>query len=67
MAAIENFRKNLRREAEAQGMTHRELARRAKIHFTTLSRILNGNNSPTIPAAERLAKAVGIPLEKILS
>lgn len=67
MAALDNFRRNLRSECDKLEMTHRELARKSKLHHVSVSRILNGHVIPTIPVAERLAKAVGVPLEKIFS
>ena len=38
----------------------RELARRAKVGFVTVSRIENGHISPTVAMLEKLAKALEI-------
>lgn len=67
MAAIDNFRDNIRAQCDALGISHRDLAKKARVHYVTLSRILNGHNAPSIPVAERLAKAVGSTLEKIVA
>lgn len=67
VAASDNFRKNVREEAERRGMTHRDLAKKAKMHFVSLSRILNGKTEPSLPVAERIAKAINKSLEEILS
>jgi transcriptional regulator with XRE-family HTH domain len=67
VAALDNFRDNIRSRCEEKGLTHRDLAKKAKVHHVTISRILNGHHSPSIPVAERLAKALGSTLEKILA
>jgi len=38
----------------------RELAKRAKVGFVTVSRIENDHISPTVTMLEKLAKALGI-------
>jgi transcriptional regulator with XRE-family HTH domain len=47
---------------EKRGYSMRELARRAKVGFVTVSRIENGHISPTVAMLEKLAKALGIGL-----
>ena len=66
VAALDNFRENLRKRCEKTRISQRELARRADVHFVTVNRILTGDMEPTVPLAERLAVAVGSTLEKIL-
>ena len=50
----------LRHWREKRGYSVRELARRAKVGFVTVSRIENGHISPTVAMLEKLAKALGI-------
>jgi transcriptional regulator with XRE-family HTH domain len=38
----------------------RELARRARVGFVTMSRIENGHMSPTVAMLEKLARPLGI-------
>jgi transcriptional regulator with XRE-family HTH domain len=66
VAALENFRENLRKRCERQRISQRDLADKAGVHFTTVSRVLMGHIEPSVPLAEQLAEATGISLEKIL-
>jgi len=50
----------LRYWREKRGYSVRELARRAKVGFVTVSRIENGHISPTVAMLEKLAKALEI-------
>jgi len=50
----------LRQWREKRGYSMRELARRAKVGFVTVSRIENGHISPTVSMLEKLAKALEI-------
>jgi transcriptional regulator with XRE-family HTH domain len=50
----------LRHWREQRGYSVRELARRARVGFVTVSRIENGHMSPTVAMLEKLAKALGI-------
>ena len=45
---------------QKRGYSVRELAKRAKVGFVTVSRIENGHISPTVAMLEKLAKALGI-------
>jgi transcriptional regulator with XRE-family HTH domain len=50
----------LRHWRQKRGYSVRELARRAKVGFVTVSRIENDHISPTVTMLEKLAKALGI-------
>lgn len=65
MPWIENFRHNLLRTIEVNKVSRSELARRAGIHFVTISRILNGHMEPSISTAEKLAIAAGMSAESV--
>jgi len=49
----------LRQWREKRGYSVRELARRARVGFVTVSRIENGHISPTVAMLEELASALG--------
>lgn len=66
-SATDIFRDNLRTACERKGMSQHELARKSDVHYVTVNRIFRGHITPTIPVAERLAKAVGFSLEKIFA
>ena len=50
----------LRHWRERRGYSVRELARRARVGFVTVSRIENGHINPTVMMLEKLAKALEI-------
>jgi transcriptional regulator with XRE-family HTH domain len=66
-AKIELFRANVRREASRTGMRFQELAARAGIHSTYLSRVLHGKSEPTLSVCEKIAAALGTSLEALLA
>lgn len=47
-------------------MSQEDLANKAKIHRVTLANIERGAKTPTLDTLERLAKALGLPLRKLL-
>lgn len=60
MPLLQNFVANLREAMEEKDISGAELARRSKLHWVTISRILNGHLSPTLETCEKLATAVGM-------
>jgi len=56
LAKIKEFR-------EEKGMTQEELAQKAKVNRTTLSKIESGYRNATIETLMRLASAMGLSLE----
>jgi len=52
----------LRHWRDKRGYSVRELAKRAKVGFVTVSRIENGHISPTVAMLEKLARALKIDL-----
>ena len=54
----------LRHWREKRGYSVRELAKRAKVGFVTVSRIENDHISPTVAMLEKLAKALGISVRE---
>jgi XRE family transcriptional regulator, regulator of sulfur utilization len=51
---------------ELRGWSQEELARRASVHRVSLANVERGARQPTLATLERLAKALGVPLVKLL-
>jgi XRE family transcriptional regulator, master regulator for biofilm formation len=52
---------------EEKGLTQDELAKRAKLTKPYISQLENGvRKNPSLPALERLAKALGVPVTELL-
>lgn len=66
MAALNNLRENLRVCCDLPDVTQRSVADKALISYVYLNRILQGHAVPTLPVAERLAKAVGVSLGTLI-
>ncbi len=57
----------LKKLREESGMTQDELAKRAKLSTPYVSQIENGvRKNPSLPALQRLAKALGVPVTELL-
>ena len=67
MAALENFRTNLRGLCQKRGVSQRQLATLAGVHYVTVNRVLQGILAPTVPLAEKLTKAAGGDMKKIFA
>jgi transcriptional regulator with XRE-family HTH domain len=59
-----SFGEHLRRLREAAGLSRAELARRASVAASTLRSWETDRGFPTMPAALRLAEALGVPVER---
>jgi len=67
VAAPENFRTNLQTVIDAQWEGNQaKVARAAKVARPYLNRVLRGHTEPLLGKAERLAHAVGFPLDALL-
>ena len=55
----------LRQWREHRGYSVRELAKRARVGFVTISRIENGHMSPTVDMLEKLAKALRVHITEL--
>lgn len=52
---------------EGKGLTQDALAKRAKLTKPYISQLENGvRKSPSLPALQRLAKALGVPVTELL-
>jgi transcriptional regulator with XRE-family HTH domain len=59
--------KNVRRLRRQRGMTQEELAFEAKIDLTYMGAIERGRRNPSLLVMARIAKALSVPLPKLLS
>ena len=56
----------MRQLREAKGWSQEDFAEVAQLHRTYVSGIERGRRNPTLTVLERIAKALGIPLENLL-
>jgi len=61
------FGRNVRRLRRQQKMTQEELAFEAEIDLTYMGGIERGRRNPSLMVMARIAKALSIPLPKLLS
>lgn len=66
MAALENFRANLRSRMAREGVSQRVLADRAGVHYTYINRVLAGAQNPSIDICERLGDAIGATVAELV-
>ena len=57
---------NVKRLREERGLTPGMLAKRAKFHRVHVAQIEGQTKTPSLAALERLAKALGVPVAKLL-
>ena len=57
----------IRRVRVAGGLSQEALARKAKLHRTTMSEIERGISNVSIDAGDRIARALGIRLSELLA
>ena len=63
----EAFRRNVRRYVRLNGITYGDLAEGAQLSREWLSRMLAGKSNPTLPVCERIAAALSVSLEALVS
>jgi transcriptional regulator with XRE-family HTH domain len=51
---------------EAKGWTRYRLSETAKVHQSTIAYIERGEVEPTLPVLRKLARALGVPVTRIL-
>ena len=66
MAPIENIAKRIKILRERQKISQEELAARSGISRGYLARLETGRHDPTITTLEKLAKALKVPVGKLL-
>ena len=63
----EHFRENLKNAMKIRGLSFRDLAAKVGISLSHLHGIASGKTEPGIDLCDRIADAVGAPLESMLA
>lgn len=59
--------KNIKRIRKQKGLTQDGLARKAKVNYTTLVKLeSNVVKNPSVQIAAKIAKALGVSIEKLI-
>jgi putative transcriptional regulator len=66
MTITMRFARNVRRLRAARGMTQAALAAKAGVSREYLARLEAARQDPTLRVAERIAKALGAPVTRLL-
>lgn len=66
MFATKNFRENLRLAMKSEGITQREMAKRVRVSYPFVNRILKGKTTPDLDLCDKLAERVGFSLDVLL-
>lgn len=61
------FALTVRKHREAKGLSQEALAAAAEIHRTHVGLLERGERGASIDVAERLARALGVPLSKLVA
>jgi transcriptional regulator with XRE-family HTH domain len=61
------FGQKVRAERQQQGLSQEELAEKAGVHRTYIGMIERGEKNITLLNIEKIAKALGISLERLMS
>lgn len=64
---LEKFGEKVREERHKQGLSQEELASRAGVHRTYIGMIERAEKNITLENIEKIAKALGISLDKIMT
>lgn len=59
--------KKLRRAREESGLTQKEVAKKAGIHYNHYNRIENDKAEPSVPVLEKIAKVLNIKSSELFS
>ncbi|MDD4628326.1 MAG: helix-turn-helix transcriptional regulator [Candidatus Peribacteraceae bacterium] len=63
---LDDFGKSVRALRERQGLSQEELGAKAKLHRTYIGMIERGEKNITLENIEKIAKALGVPIPKLL-
>jgi transcriptional regulator with XRE-family HTH domain len=66
VAALLNFRRNLRELMRERGVSQRKLAEMAHTTYPYINRVLTGKVAPSLPVCDRIAEAMGVELVDLL-
>lgn len=63
---LSTISKNIRRYRKEKGFSQDHLSKEAGVAYNTIVKIESGENpNPTVDTLERIAKSLGIPIEKL--
>ncbi|HEY5311440.1 MAG TPA: helix-turn-helix transcriptional regulator [Pirellulales bacterium] len=60
------FGDNLRKVRKAKGISQEDLADKAGLHRTYISSVERGERNVTLETIDKLAKALGVPMAKLM-
>ncbi len=63
---VKKFAKNMKKIREAKKMSQGDIYRAAKIERTYISSLESGKQNPTLETVAKIAKALGVPTDKLL-
>ena len=66
MNEAEKLGKNLKRIRTAKGMSQGEISRILEVDKSFVSNIENGKTNPTLSTIAKIAKAIGVSVDKLL-
>jgi transcriptional regulator with XRE-family HTH domain len=66
MSTARQIGMKLKKTREAKGLSQTELARRARVSRAYVFRLEAGGSDPTVGVLQRLAKALSVPVTKLL-
>ena len=58
--------KRLQRARRQRGLSQAALGRKVGVHVMTISRLERGERQPSMALLQRLAKALGVPVSRLL-
>lgn len=67
MSAVDNFRFNLSSVLKEQNVSQRAVAEGAGLSYVYVNRVLQGKTSPSLECCEKIANAIHLPLEDLIS
>ncbi|MBI4972768.1 MAG: helix-turn-helix transcriptional regulator [Candidatus Omnitrophica bacterium] len=63
---LSTISKNIRRYRKEKGFSQDRLSKEAEVAYNTIVKIESGENpNPTVDTLERIAKSLGVPIEKL--
>jgi transcriptional regulator with XRE-family HTH domain len=63
----DNVSRNLKEQRLRKKLSQERLAAKANLSLSYISELERGNRTPTLPAIEKIAAALGIPSQRLLA
>ena len=64
--AVKKFAKNMKKVREAKGMSQGDIFRATKIDRAYICNLETGKQNPTLETIEKIARALGVEIDKLL-